>query len=114
MKKWAIWKTIVSVIAGLVFICGVTLGGVYLGGGFDDDETYPKAITFVIDDELNKIYRNGQIEATQDFYLTLTTDTKNVTATEVDLSLNNGSYTVDNVNGTVTDGVITVPQVVEI
>lgn len=115
-KKWALWKTIVTVFASVILVAGVTIGGIYLAGGFDKDVVQPQDISFVLDEKLYDL-PNGQFEVTKDFSLTITTQTPEFTESKVTLSFNNadGSHVKEDlVNGTISDGKITVPKVVMI
>lgn len=109
MKKWAVWKTILVVIASVFVVSGATVGGVLLARG-GNDAIYPGDISFVTDGHSN--YHNGQFEVTEDFYLTITTNTPSVTEGTLELVLTNGI--INNTNGTISDNVITVDRYVSV
>ena len=62
-KKWAVWKTIVSVISAIVAVVGVTVLGVYLAGGFNEKIVNPESISFSYDSSLFNS-NNAQLEIT--------------------------------------------------
>ena len=67
MKKWAIWKTILVVIASVVFVAGATVGGVYLAGGFKTKYINPDRISFVIDEKFfNAEYAQYEISGSDE------------------------------------------------
>ena len=111
-KKWAVWKTVLVVISSVIFVAGVTLLGIYLAGGLRNPVTPPDDIAFVVDDDLYNT-DNAQFEVTEDFELVLTSSTEQVTERQVRLSFT-GSTTTNPSTGTISDGVITVPQIVNI
>ena len=67
---------------------------------------------FVVDDDLYSA-DNAQFEVTEDFELVITSSTEQVTERQVRLSFT-GSTTTNPSTGTISDGVITVPQIVNI
>ena len=112
--KWAIWKTILVVFSAIIFVSGVTIGGVYLAGGFKEKVINPEAIAFVIDSDLYN-QEHSQFEVTKDFELTITSPTESVTRKTINLSFNTtGSVQEDFAAGTISDGVITVPKTVNL
>ena len=112
--KWAIWKTIVCAISAVILVAAATVGGVYLTGGFDEKHVNPESITFVLDENLYNP-DNVQFEVTNDFQLTISTPTSDVTQKAVNLSFPSGvSVQHDFVAKTISDGIITVPEVVQI
>lgn len=111
-KKWAVWKTVLVVISSVIFVAGVTLLGIYLAGGLRNPVTPPDDIAFVVDDDLYSA-DNAQFEVTEDFELVITSSTEQVTERQVRLSFT-GSTTTNPSTGTISDGVITVPQIVNI
>ena len=115
--KWKLWMTIVSVILGIGLIAGATLLGVYLARGGQTGETpvYPSGITFVQDVSYLELYKNGQLEVTDNFTLTITsTDTETVVnQRSVNLSLDGNPRT--SADGQyISNGVIRVPSVVQL
>lgn len=111
-KKWAVWKTVLVVISSVIFVAGVTLLGIYLAGGLRNPVTPPEDIDFVVDSDLYNPDKS-QFEVTEDFELVLTSSTEQVTERQVRLSFT-GSTTTNPSTGTISDGVITVPQMVNI
>lgn len=112
--KWAIWKTIVVVISAVILIAGATVGGVYLTGGFDERHINPESIAFVLDENLYNS-EHEQFEVTGDFSLTISTPTEDVTHKDVNLSFPSGvSVQHDFIAKTLSDGIITVPETVQI
>lgn len=111
-KKWAVWKTVLVVISSVIFVSGVTLLGIYLAGGLRNPVTPPEDIDFVVDSDLYNPDKS-QFEVTEDFELVITSSTEQVTERQVRLSFT-GSTTTNPSTGTISDGVITVPQIVNI
>ena len=113
-KRWPIWLTALLSFVGVGFITGVTVLGVFLAGGFDERAINPSEIIFTYDESL---YNSdlGQLEVVDNFDLTITSPTENVTANRVTLSFRN-----HNVIHTITkdgivyidNGIIQVPQTV--
>lgn len=111
-KKWAVWKTIVSVISGIVAVVGVTVLGVYLAGGFNEKIVNPESISFSYDsDQFNP--NNNQLEITEDFTLTIVSPTEGVTKNKVTLSFS-GNLPITRDNGYISNTIIQVPEVVTI
>lgn len=83
---------------------------VYLTGGFDEDVTYPESID-VLDSDSVYNSTTRQYEAVEDFELTFTTSTESVNRGGITLSFPSGvAVTRDPENGTISDGVIVVPE----
>lgn len=112
MKKWAVWKTILVVISSVILVGGITVGSIFLAKGNNNVIILPEDISFVLDEKLYNSNTN-QFEVTDDFTLKITTETPSVTETQVEL-LFNGNYSESLVDGTISDGVITVPKYVYI
>lgn len=115
MKKrgvLSLWKVIILVIVGIIGVAGVSVLSLYLMGKFKTPFVEPESISFVKEIDGSGYYNEtlGQYEVASDFSMTITTPTENVTERKVTLSLAGGSV----LNGYVSDGVITVPQEVEI
>ena len=111
-KKWAVWKTIVTVISAVVAIVGVTVLGVYLAGGFNEKIVNPESISFDYDPSLfNANIGDGQLEVTDDFELVITSQTEDVTETQVELSFL-GDLPVTTEDGYISNTIIRVPQFV--
>lgn len=111
-KKWAVWKTIVSVISAIVAVVGVTVLGVYLAGGFNEKIVNPESISFSYDSSLFNS-NNAQLEITEDFSLTIVSPTEGVTENKVTLSFS-GNLPVTRDNGYISNTIIQVPEVVTI
>lgn len=112
MKKWAVWKTVVVTIFAVIFIAGATVGGILLSNGMGGQTIMPEDITFVLDENLYNS-DTSQFEVTDNFKLTITSSTTNVTETQVRLSFT-GTTPPPSADGTITDGIITVPEYVYI
>ena len=116
MKKrgvLSLWKVIILVIVGIIGVAGVSVLSLYLMGKFDKAFVEPENISFVKQIDEGSGYYNetlGQYEVASNFEMTITTTTENVTEKKITLSLAGGSV----LNGYVSDGIITVPQEVEI
>lgn len=116
MKKrgvLSLWKVIILVIVGIIGIAGVSVLSLYLMGKFDKPFVEPENISFVKEIEDGSGYYNdtlGQYEVASNFDMTIASTTENVTERKITLSLAGGSV----LNGYVSDGIITVPQEVEL
>lgn len=109
-KGWALWKTIAIVFSSVVAVAGATVLGVYATGGFDKGKTPAADISFSRDENLYNS-ENLQYEVTKNFTLTLSTTTLQPAETDITLSFP-GLY--DHSAQYITDGVITVPEIVQI
>ncbi|MBE7075495.1 MAG: hypothetical protein E7375_00295 [Clostridiales bacterium] len=112
-KVLSVWKSILLTFAGVLGVAGVTVLGVYLTKGFDEEKVLPESIAFeqTLDSGLG--YFNSEanrFEVSSDFQITITTPTEGVTENEIELSLDHG--TLD--DGYIKNDVIRVPQFVEI
>ena len=84
---------------------------VYLTDGFKTKDVYPEIEITDSDNVLN----NSQYEVTDDFDLVFTTQTEGVNKRGITLSFPSGvAFTRDEENGTISDGVITVPEKVSL
>ncbi len=110
-KGWAVWKTLLIVFFSVLIVAGGTVLGVYLAGGFDKAVVKPDDLVFEYDD---KIYNNNQLEVTSDFSLKLYSNTSLVTEKQVELTFKNTGSILTYPDGTISDGVIRVPRMVEI
>ena len=113
--SWNIWLTIASIFLGVGVVTGAVIGGVYLNGGFEEKLIAPETINLNYNDDL--IASNSKLEVEDDFQLTITSDTKNITENKVKLFFANGVHVDrENVNGVwyVSDPVIRVPEIVTI
>ncbi len=113
-SKWKTWMTVVVTIASVFAISGATVLGVYLAGGFDEKNIMPESIDFNYNDGLFNAQR-GQLEVGEDFQLTITTPTQEVTRRKVELSFG-GDVVIgyDPENKLISNGSIQVPQYVSI
>ena len=130
VKRWGVGKTIAVIISSLAFIVGMAILGIYLGGGLNkQDQILPNNISF--DQSKNPDYNsdNNTLEiASKTFELTITSTTQDITSKKVNLGFSYTSIfndfeldyvdgttiTTDNEKGTISNGVITIPQTVEI
>ncbi len=113
-SKWKTWMTVVVSIASVFFISGVTVLGVYLAGGFDEKITMPESIAFEYDSNLYNS-NHGQLEVGEDFQLTITSPTEDVTKRKIELSFGNGVLTdYDPVNELISNKSIQVPKYVSL
>lgn len=111
--KWKTWMTVVTVIAGVLLISGITVLGVFFAGGFDEKFIYPEAITYYYDEHLLN-NDNGYIEIDDDLSLALLTETPEVTRKSVQLSFDEGVPVYRPTSGYISDGTIIVPEYVQI
>lgn len=95
------FKIFLISFGSLIGIIGSALGIMYLTGSFTEPVVQPTNIQFI----------QNTYEVTDDFEMTITTSTEDVTETKVTLSFA-GSYTED--NEMITNGIITVPKYVHI
>lgn len=100
--RWNVWLTLLSVIGGVSLVCGGTVLGVYLTGGFEEKVVSPESISF---DRNSELYNGSQFEVDSNFEIVITSPTENVTQTKVTLSLDNGTAS----GGVLSNGVVRVP-----
>ncbi len=116
-KKWPVWLTILLVILGVGVISGITVLGVYIAGGFEERVINPESIAFSYEDGLYNSSTN-QLEVVEDFSLTITSQTPNVTRGRVTLSFPNDNVThrivQDDGITYIDNGKLQVPEVVTI
>ncbi len=113
-SKWKTWMTIVVTIASIFVISGATVLGVYLAGGFEEENTMPESINFLYDDDLFNSERM-QLEVGKDFQLTITSPTSQVTRRKVELSFGGDVVTdYDPVNQLISNKSIQVPKYVSL
>ena len=108
--KWNLFLTLASVFLGVGVIAGATVLGVYLTGGFEEKVVHPESITFGYDE-------NKYLEVDDDFSLTITSPTKEVTKDRVTLSFDKNLPVVRRKDGDVykiSNKIIEVPEVVTI
>ncbi len=103
----ATWKVVLITIAGIIGLLGVTAFIIYIFRN-PDETVVPDDISFVETEEYNA--EAGMFEVSSDFYMTITTSTEGVTETTVTLSLG----TTQAENGYIDNGVIIVPQTVQL
>ena len=104
------WQMVAIFISIILLAVGGGVLYVYLTTGFKTEQVYPLSIT--IQDQDNTFNSSlGQYEAVDDFDLNIDSPTEKVNNREVTLSFTSGiSFTRDEVNGTISDGVIIVPE----
>lgn len=121
MKKvLKLWKVILFVILGVIGIGGVTVLSLYLMGRFDDVVIEPEDMSFsYVLPEGNGSY-NEQLARFEvapneegSFRMVINSTTEGVTETNVTLSLL-GQLSAQDTQGYITDGVIRVPQQVQL
>lgn len=115
-KTWPIWLTILLVILGVGAVSGVTVLGVYLANGFNENVINPADIYFSYDENLYN-ENTSQLEVVEDFTMMVDSSTSFVTNDRVTLSFENASsVTRRNINGVtyIANGVIQVPEIVHI
>ena len=91
-RKWPVWLTVILIILGIGAISGITVLGVYLAGGFEENVINPEGgISFEQDDEYLSLYNDSlsQLEVTDDFTLRIVAAEQYITANEVTLSFAN-------------------------
>lgn len=93
-------KVFLISFSSLVGVIGIALGGMFLSGSFSKETILPEAISF----------GQSSYEVTEDFEMTISTQTDEVSETEVTLSFNSQTEN----QGYITDGIITVPKYVRI
>ncbi len=114
------WLAALGVFAGVSVICGGTVFGVYLSGGFEEKVIYPESIAFEYDDDK---FNNGQLEIgvsenfnpeeIQTFELKITSPTQVVTRDKVTLSfVDQESYNTPDASGYISNTIIRLPQIV--
>ena len=118
-RKWPVWLTVILIILGIGAISGITVLGVYLAGGFEENVINPEGgISFEQDDEYLSLYNADleQLEVTGDFTLRIVATEQYITANEVTLSFKNHNSNPYLIGGElyIDDGVIRVPQTVVI
>ena len=104
------WQMVAIFISIILLAVGGGVLYVYLTTGFKTEQVYPLSIT--IQDQDNTFNSSlEQYEAVDDFDLNIDSPTEKVNNREVTLSFTSGiSFTRDEVNGTISDGVIIVPE----
>ena len=110
LKAPKTWQMVMIFVSIVLLAVGGGILYVYLTGGFDEDVTYPESID-VLDSDSVYNSTTMQYEAVEDFELTFTTSTESVNRGGITLSFPSGvAVTRDPENGTISDGVIVVPE----
>ena len=111
-KALSVWKVILILMASLVGVGGATTLGLYLMGSFKEKVVEPENMSFSHEVSGQGYYNtaNNTYELSSDSKLRIVCSTKDVTETKVTLSLLGGYER----NGYVSDGIIRVPQTVEL
>ena len=110
-KVLSVWKVILIILASFVGVGGATTLGLYLTGSFNKVVVNPEDMKFSREIDGEGFYNEDKsaYELSADSKLTITCTTEGVTEKEITLSLRNGTER----NGYITDGVITIPKIVE-
>ena len=114
------WMTILGVVGGVSLVCGATVLGVFLTGGFEEKVVSPEDISFVYDESLfNDAYSQLEISDSSqegEFELVINTTTEEVTQKKVELSFDDAleENVVTSIHGFVSNSIIQVPQFVNI
>ncbi len=110
LKAPKTWQMVMIFVSIVLLAVGGGILYVYLTGGFDEDVTYPESID-VLDSDSVYNSTTMQYEAVEDFELTFSTSTEGVNRRGITLSFPSGiAVTRDPENGTISDGVIVVPE----
>ncbi len=110
LKAPKTWQMVLIFVTIIFLAVGGGVLYVYLNDGFKPKVIYPETIDVQdLDNVLNST--RAQYEATEDFQLTFTSQTEGVNRKGITLSFPSGiAVTRDAENGTISDGVITVPE----
>jgi len=95
MKKrgvLSLWKTIILVIASLIGVAGVTVLGIWLTGGFDEEKIPPQDFSIETDVDGQGYYNAtlNRLEVASNFEMVISTTTEGVTEKEIELKLKGG------------------------
>ena len=111
LKAPKTWQLVLIFVSIVLLAVGGGVLYVYLTDGFKTKDVYPEIEITDSDNVLN----NSQYEVTDDFDLVFTTQTEGVNKRGITLSFPSGvAFTRDEENGTISDGVITVPEKVSL
>ncbi len=115
MKKrgaLSLWKTLILVFCALFGVCGLALLGTYLTGGFNKNVVQPNDISFSHEFSGDGTYDadTNTFKVVDDFRMTITTNTADVTEKVVNLSLTGGKTE----NGYISNQVIRIPEKVKL
>ena len=114
-KALKIWQAILIVVGVIVLAVGGALLYVHFTQGLGPKKVFPNDISFVVNEEdQNYNAEKQQFEVIDDFSLVIGTVTEGVTEKELTLSFTNNFTEIANADGYITDGVITIPQKVQI
>ena len=112
-KALSIWKVILIVFASVTGVVGATSLGLYLSGSLKDKIVEPKDMAFSHKIDGKGFYdtTDSSFKLSSDSKLKIVCTTKDVTETEVSLSLENE---IERRNGYISDGVIRIPETVQL
>ena len=114
-KAMALWKVILITISSIIGLIGVTVLALYIRGDFNDNPVYPESgIFFVLDGNEKYNSELNVIETSESFSLTLSTSTEDVNRRTVNLSLPTGTHATVRENGYLDNGIIRVPETVQL
>lgn len=114
-KAMALWKVILITISSIIGLIGVTVLALYIKGDFNDNPIYPESgIFFVLDGNEKYNQDLGVLETAESFSLTLSTSTEDVNRKTVKLSLPTGTREMVRENGYLDNGIIRVPETVQL
>lgn len=100
MKFLRFLKIFAICLGGMIGVCGVSMGIMYLTGYFNTTPVYPEYIAFAA----------NEYEVEGDFKMKITTTTEDVNQLDIILSFDG----VESDGDTISDGIITVPKYVKI
>ena len=112
-KPLKIWQGILIAIGSVFLAVGGVVLYVYLTSGIGSKTIYPEDVSFITDDAKNYNVDRGQFETSDNFFLCLNSATQNVSEKSLKLSFTKNFTDEVDEKGFITDGVITIPQVVE-
>lgn len=114
LKAPKTWQMVLIFVSIVLLIVGGGVLYVYLNDGFKTSEVYPQTIDITDSDNILNL-ATSQYEATEDFSLTFTSQTEGVNRKGITLSFPSGiAVSRDEENGTISDGVIIVPEKVNL
>ena len=114
LKAPKTWQMVLIFVTIVLLIVGGGVLYVYLNDGFKTSEVYPQTIDITDSDNILNL-ATSQYEATEDFSLTFTSQTEGVNRKGITLSFPSGiAVSRDEENGTISDGVIIVPEKVNL
>ena len=113
-KALAVWKVILITISSIIALVGVTILVQYLRGELSDKPVYPESGIFFVTDNEKYDVSSGEMKTAEDFYLTLSTATEDVNRKNVKLELSAGTNSLRRENGYIDNGIIRVPETVQL